>query len=53
MGGNTGKKLYDIVQDRLGKQIDENNNKLYNEDMKDTNATVYRHGRSSADSPWS
>ena len=41
MGGNTGKKLYDIIQDRLGKQIDENNNKLYNEDMKDTTPTVY------------
>ena len=41
MGGDTGKKLYDIIQDRLGKQIDENNNKLYNEDMKDTTPTVY------------
>ena len=41
MGGDTGKKLYDIIQDRLGKQIDENNNKLYNEDMKDTIPTVY------------
>ena len=41
MGGNTGKKLYDIIQDRLGKQIDENNNKLYNEVMKDTTPTVY------------
>ena len=41
MGGNTGKKLFDIIQDRLGKQIDENNNKLYNEDMKDTTPTVY------------
>ncbi len=41
MGGNTGKKLYDIVQDRLGKQIDENNKKLYNEDMTDTKPIVY------------
>ena len=41
MGGDTGKKLYDIIQDRLGKQIDENNNKLYNEDMKGTTPTVY------------
>ena len=41
MGGNNGKKLYDIIQDRLGKQIDENNNKLYNEDMEDAKPTVY------------
>ena len=41
MGGNDGKKLYSIIQDRLGKQIDENNNKLYNEDMKGTTPTVY------------
>ena len=41
MGGNTGKKLYDIIQDRLGKQIDENNKKLYNEDMTDAKPTVY------------
>ena len=41
MGGNTGKKLYDIIQDRLGKQIDENNKKLYNEDMADTKPIVY------------
>ena len=41
MGGNTGKKLYDIIQDRLGKQIDENNNKLYNEDMENAKPTVY------------
>ena len=41
MGGNTGKKLYDIIQDRLGKQIDENNKKLYNEDMDDAKPTVY------------
>ena len=41
MGGNDGKKLYSIIQDRLGKQIDENNNKLYNEDMKGITPTVY------------
>ena len=41
MGGNAGKKLYDIIQDRLGKQIDENNNKLYNEQMEDAKPTVY------------
>ena len=41
MGGNSGKKLYSIIQDRLGKQIDENNKKLYNEDMTDTKPIVY------------
>ena len=41
MGGNTGKKLYDILQDRLGKQIDENNKKLYNENMEDVKPIVY------------
>ena len=41
MGGDTGKKLYDIIQDRLGKQIDENNKKLYNEDMADGKPIVY------------
>ena len=41
MGGNSGKKLYDIIQDRLGKQIDENNKKLYNEDMENGKPIVY------------
>ena len=41
MGGNNGKKLYDIIQDRLGAQIDENNKKLYNEDMADGKPIVY------------
>ena len=41
MGGNTGKKLYDILQDRLGRLIDENNKKLYNEDMADGKPIVY------------
>ena len=33
MGGNTGKKLFNIIQNRLAEQIDENNKKLYNEQM--------------------
>ena len=33
LGGNNGKKLYDIIQSRLAEQIDENNRKLYNENM--------------------
>ena len=41
MGGNTGKKLYSILQDRLAEQIDENNKKLYNEDMTDGKPIVY------------
>ncbi len=41
LGGNNGKKLYDIIQDRLAEQIDENNKKLYNEDMADGKPTVY------------
>ena len=41
MGGNTGKKLYSILQDRLAEQIDENNKKLYNEDMADGKPIVY------------
>jgi 5'(3')-deoxyribonucleotidase/phosphopantetheine adenylyltransferase len=41
MGGNAGKVLYDRIQDRLGEQIDENNKKLYNEDMEDGKPTVY------------
>ena len=41
MGGNTGKKLYDMLQDRLAEQIDENNKKLYNEDMADGKPIVY------------
>ncbi len=40
MGGNTGKKLYNIIQNRLAEQIDENNKKLYNEQM-DGKPTVY------------
>ena len=41
MGGNTGKKLYNILQDRIAEQIDENNKKLYNEDMTDGKPIVY------------
>ena len=40
MGGDNGKKLYNILQDRLAEQIDENNKKLYNENM-DGKPTVY------------
>ena len=40
MGGDNGKKLYNILQERLAEQIDENNKKLYNENM-DGKPTVY------------
>ena len=40
MGGDSGKKLYDIIQSRLAEQIDENNKQLYNEQM-DGKPTVY------------
>jgi len=41
MGGDAGKKLYNTIQDRLAEQIDENNKKLYNENMEDAKPTVY------------
>ena len=41
MGGDNGKVLYDKIQDAFGKQVDENNKKLYNEDMEDAKPTVY------------
>ena len=41
MGGNNGKILYDKIQDAIGVTIDENNKKLYNEDMPDGKPTVY------------
>jgi nicotinic acid mononucleotide adenylyltransferase len=41
MGGNNGKILYDKIQDAIGVTIDENNKKLYNEDMPDSKPTVY------------
>ena len=40
MGGDAGKKIYNAIQARLGEQIDENNKKLYNENM-DGKPTVY------------
>lgn len=40
MGGDAGKILYNIIQDQIGEQIDENNKRLYNEDM-DGKPTVY------------
>ena len=40
MGGDAGKVLYNIIQDQIGEQIDENNKKLYNENM-DGKPTVY------------
>ena len=41
MGGDNGKVLYDRIQDRFGKEVDENNKKLYNEAMEDAKPTVY------------
>jgi len=41
MGGDKGKMLYDKIQDQFGKTVDENNKKLYNEDMTDTKPIVY------------
>ena len=41
MGGNKAKFIYGKIQDALGEQIDENNKKLYNEDMTDGKPTVY------------
>jgi len=41
MGGNNGKVLYDKIHDQFGKQVDENNKKLYNEAMEDATPTVY------------
>jgi len=41
MGGEKGKVLYDRIQDRFGKEVDENNKKLYNEAMADAKPTVY------------
>jgi len=40
MGGNNGKEIYHKIQDVLGEEIDENNKKLYNEDMEGK-PTVY------------
>ena len=41
MGGDNGKVLYDKIQDQFGKQVDENNKKLYNESMEDAKPIVY------------
>ena len=41
MGGDKGKVLYDRIQDQFGKQVDENNKKLYNENMEDAKPIVY------------
>ena len=41
MGGDNGKVLYDKIQDQFGKQVDENNKKLYNEAMEDAKPIVY------------
>ena len=41
MGGDKGKVLYDKIQDQFGKTVDENNKKLYNEDMEDAKPIVY------------
>jgi len=41
MGGDKGKVLYDKIQDQFGKQVDENNKKLYNESMEDAKPIVY------------
>ena len=41
MGGDKGKVLYDKIQDQFGKTVDENNKKLYNENMEDAKPIVY------------
>ena len=41
MGGSESKLVYNKIQDALGVTIDENNKKLYNEDMNDGKPTVY------------
>jgi len=41
MGGNKSKFIYNKIQDALGTQIDENNKKLYNENMENAKPTVY------------
>ena len=41
MGGDKGKVLYDKIQDQFGKEVDENNKKLYNENMEDAKPIVY------------
>ena len=41
MGGDNGKELYDKLHDQFGKTVDENNKKLYNENMEDAKPIVY------------
>ena len=41
MGGNKSKFIYNKIQDALGVTIDENNKKLYNENMTDGKPIVY------------
>ena len=41
MGGNKSKLIYNKIQDAIGVTIDENNKKLYNEDMADGKPIVY------------
>ena len=41
MGGNKSKFIYNKIQDAIGVTIDENNKKLYNEDMTDVKPIVY------------
>ena len=41
MGGDKSELIYNKIQDALGVTIDENNKKLYNEDMTDGKPTVY------------
>jgi hypothetical protein len=41
MGGDRGKALYDKLHDQFGIQVDENNKKLYNENMEDAKPIVY------------
>ena len=41
MGGDRGKGLYDKIHDQFSNQVDENNKKLYNENMADDKPIVY------------
>tara|TARA_B100001248_G_scaffold261965_1_gene255269 strand:- start:7382 stop:8554 length:1173 start_codon:yes stop_codon:yes gene_type:complete len=41
LGGSKSELIYNKIQDALGVTIDENNKKLYNEDMTDGKPTVY------------
>ena len=41
LGGSESELIYNKIQDALGVTIDENNKKLYNEDMTDGKPTVY------------